>query len=247
LSEAGQQHHHGGHGGHSLHSPGGGDGQSFSQFFDFGGGDSPQHNFLTHLLGLDHDAHGHGGGDGLHGDMAQHMPSHSAGWNSALQSIKLSDVLQGINVTPNFLFIVMFFGFIAWLFVIYWVRHHEPLANSVLGISAAHAPTANADRQLLAKTKFAFPNGTCESMGDIYVPGVPDVAVRPHGLGVASAAASSMPMPAPPVPPVPPPTPQPMPLSMAPTAYSVLPSEGAYMPAFGQPAPVARLKMIVNR
>jgi hypothetical protein len=255
MSEAGH-HHHGGHGGgHAMHAPGG-DGASIAQIFGLdgggldGGSHGTHHNFLTHLLGLDHDAHGHGGGEhGAHGEMAQHMPSHSAGWNSALQSVKLSDALQGINVTPNFLFILMFFGFICWLFVIYWVRHHEPLANGVLGTAAAHSATEAADRRILAGTKYAFPNRTCEAMGDIYVP-MP-AGARP--LSDAPSTLSSMPLPTPPLPPMPSPDPKPMPLS-----YAGLPAPGIYAASFGQPqagaymvpeqhASGARMKMIVNR
>jgi hypothetical protein len=259
MSEAGQQHHqhgHGGHGGHAMHSPGGGDGQSLAQLLGLGGdGAAPQHNFLSHLLGLDHDAHVHGGG---HGDMGG-GPSHSAGWNSALQSVKLSDALEGIKVTPNMLFICMFFCFIAWLGVIYWVRHHEPLANSVLGTAAAHCATSAADRQILAGTKYAFPGRTCAEMGDIYVPGSSPPA---PSSGSAEAqpdrshlAFSAMPLPVPPIPAPPFPEPKPVPLS----GNSVLPQPGPYMPVFGQPVQTnaffvpepessgTRLKVIVNR
>lgn len=248
MSEAGQQ-HHGGHGGHAVHSPGGGDG-GFGNFLDMGGGDGHHHNFLSHLLGLDHDAHSHHGG---HAGAEGLAPSQSTGWNSALQSLKLSDALQGINVTPNFLFILLFLGFFSWLFVIYWVRHHEPLANSVLGVAAARSATAAEDRRLIAGTKYAFPTRTCPSMGDIYVPGVPEVTSLPqHG---AVVAAESVKLPTPPVPPIPAPNPEPMPLA---SSYGVLPGPGAYSPQFGQPAPHAfyvpqaiggssRVKMIVNR
>ncbi|HEY9789385.1 MAG TPA: hypothetical protein V6D22_03230 [Candidatus Obscuribacterales bacterium] len=255
MSEAGQHHQHG-HGGQAMHSPGsGGDGQSLGQLLGLGGdGGAPQHNFLSHLLGLDHDAHVHGGG---HGDMGG-APSQSAGWNSALQSVKLSDALEGIRVTPNMLFICMFCCFIAWLGVIYWVRHHEPLANSVLGTAAAHCATSAADRQILAGTKYAFPTRTCEEMGDIYVP-----SPAPALAGSAEAhpdhsrlAFSAVPLPAPPAPAPPFPEPKPVPLAGN-TAFS---QPGSYMPVFSQqrvqsnaffvPEPESagtRLKMIVNR
>jgi hypothetical protein len=275
MSEAGQQHH----GGHSLHVPGGsgGEGQSFAQLLGVGADGQGSHNFLSHLLGLDHDAHGHAGG--LHGgDGASATPSQSTGWNSALQSVKISDALQGINVTPGFLFILLFLGFICWLYVIYWVRHHEPLANSVLGVGAPMTRMSQVDRQLLNGTKYAFPQHTTNETGDIYVPGVPESPVPSLSLSLDKAgsvqAAPLMPMPAPPIPPQPAPPPQPTPLSgnqaylsrparmqfaaQAPSGYGVLPAPGVYVPSFGQPAAQSaylapldasgsRLRMFVNR
>jgi hypothetical protein len=147
--------------------------------------------------------------------------------------MKLSDVLQGINVTPNFLFLLLFLGFTAWLGVVYWVRHHEPLANHVLGTGngAAQSASAIADRRLVAGIKKTLPIRTSHETGEFYVP-------IPHGneiihsghygspahyaaLGQHSGpsaaygqthASGQMPLPSPPVPPTPSPQPQPTPL-----------------------------------
>jgi hypothetical protein len=241
MSEHGH-HHHGGHSGHGAVQAGsGGDTNSLAQALGLGPGHNHGHNFLSHLLGLDHDHHAHG----QHG---QQM-----GWSSALQALKLSDAFQGINVTPNFLFILLFVGLLSWLYVIYWIRHHEPLANSVLGTAAAQSRTAAADRQLVAGIKYALPFRTSASTGDFYVPSPGAAQAEPQTAGLSSIN----PMPAPPVPPQP--MPQPTPLG---TSDLQLGAGGiaAYAPSFAQPGlahnaymvPVqaaagTRVKMIVNR
>jgi hypothetical protein len=255
----------------AVHAPGGsgGDGQSLGQLLGMDGGQGA-HSSLSQALGLDQNGHGHAGG--MHGG-ADGAPSQSSGWNSALQSVTLSDALQGLYITPNQLHLLLFLGFIGWLFVIYWIRHHEPLANDVLGMRAVSAQMTAQDRQLLAGTKYAFPESTNSETGDIYVPGVQDVQLPPFAASLdkpgSVQAAPRMPLPAPPVPPMPAPEPQPTPLSAAPvqqmttqapaqSGYGVLPAPGVYVPSFGQPsgqsaflAPAAaagsRPKMIVNR
>lgn len=126
---------------------------------------------ISHLLGLDH------------------AQSSSAGTNSHVlaffKSIKLSDLFQGVKFTPTFMFFLLFFGFFLWIFVIYWVRHHEPLANQVLGSSKADAQKALADRRLVNGIKNAFPVQTSSSTGEIYVPGVAPVPPQQVQVNVA--------------------------------------------------------------
>ncbi len=102
-----------------------------------------------------HDA---GGEHGMQtGHEGQGNASTTAAWNSSFRSVKLSDMLQGINITPNFMLAMLFLGFTSWLFVVYWIRHNEPLANQVLGTPTAGAPTSHADRRIVAGAKFALP------------------------------------------------------------------------------------------
>lgn len=192
------QHHN--QGGHGVQAGGGGDAQSFGQILGVEHGSHGQ-NFLASLLGLDHNSHNHGahgqhGGGGEAQAQVHHLPSQSAGWNSALQAVKLTDALQGINVTPNFLFLCLFAGFTVWLGVIYWIRHHEPLANTVLGTHTSHSSTAAADRRIIDGTKKASGFRSSIHSGEIYLPG--------------SANAEVAPMQPPPVPPTPYPLPQPI-------------------------------------
>lgn len=115
--------------------------------------------FISHLLGLDHEQQS--------GNSS--LPKAS----SVLKGVKLSDFFQGVKITPNFMFFLLFLGFFLWIFVIYWVRHHEPLANQVLGPSKAHAHKAALDRKLVAGIKNAFPVQTSATTGEVYVPGSP--------------------------------------------------------------------------
>lgn len=191
------------HGGH-----GGGEASGFSQNMGSHG-----HNFVNHLFGLDHEAHGHGapghpapghggpvhpghqGNHGGHGAVTH--PSQMIGWSSALQALNLSNWLQGIAVTPNFLFLLLFGFLIFWLFVVYWIRHNEPLANQVLGSTGAcQSRQAFADRHLLGGIKEAFPVKTTSTTGEVYVPNQPPLhqhaqfGMPEHHYGAGASAAA---------------------------------------------------------
>ena len=103
------------------------------------------------------------------------MPSQSTIWSTALQGIKLTDALRGIRVSPNFLFFVLFCGMFFWLFVVYFIRHHEPFANQVLGTGAARSASASQDRQIVAGVREAFPVRMSANTGSVYVPNTPEV------------------------------------------------------------------------
>jgi hypothetical protein len=112
-----------------------------------------QNGFLAHLFGVENK-----------------RPTGTVTWQHTLQALNMTNLLQGIKITPNFLFLLLFAGLVGWLFIIYWIRHNEPFANSVLGTHYAPAPTAHVDRQLVAGTKEALPFRTSQTTGDIYVP-----------------------------------------------------------------------------
>lgn len=124
------------------------------------------HDAASFQGGHDHGGFGadHHGADGMGG------PSHTAIWNPGVKGVKLSDMMQGINVTPNFMLAMLFIGMTAWLFVIYWIRHNEPLANQVLGSPTAGAPTASADRHIVAGARNALPIRTSQTSGTFYTP-----------------------------------------------------------------------------
>lgn len=148
---------------------------------DHGGHDhshhGAKHNFISHLLGLDKEAHMHEHGG--HEQGQGQPPSQSSIWTSALQGIKLTDALRGIQVTPNFLWLMLFLGFFGWLFVVYWIRHHEPLANQVLGTGTAHSSTGHDDRRMIAGIREAYPLRTAGNTGTVYVPNAPPVTPAP--------------------------------------------------------------------
>jgi len=159
---------------------GGGDSIGGDGGIDHGGHDHASHgishghgqggnSFLAQILGLDQQDHAHlahHGGEGAEGQ----APSQTPAWNSALQGLKLENLIAGINITPNFLLFALFASFVGWLGVIYWIRHHEPFANLVLGSSAAYAPTVGADRVLINDCRQAAPLKTSAQSGIVYVP-----------------------------------------------------------------------------
>lgn len=83
-----------------------------------------------------------------------------------------------------FLFYVMC---IFWLFIVYWIRHHEPLANSVLGRGAAKYETAAADRRIIDNCRDATPIRTSQSQA-YYAP-MPNQFHDPNAQKAIAAAA----------------------------------------------------------
>lgn len=187
-------HDHGhdhGHGGQHHH---GGEGLSLSSILGLND-HHHGHNFLSHLLGLDHDSHHHHHGQEGAGTADQHEHGHQQPhitaqpiWSSALQSMKLSNALQGIVITPSVWLLLLFTGFVAWLFVIYWIRHHEPLINAVIGTGAAQSATAGYDRKMMAGIKDAFPVRT---RGELYCPSPPPIQAPNAELGPGAAAGTA--------------------------------------------------------
>jgi hypothetical protein len=155
------------HGGHTQH--GGGESAGFSGTHHHGG---ENHGFLSHLLGTDHDHSGHAhSGHHHHHAGEQPGPSGSPSWNSALQGLKLTDALQGINVTPNTMLLFMFIAFFGWLYVVYFVRHHQPLNSGVISTNgAAYSATAHMDRHIVGNIKHAYPVRTGPHSGEVYTP-----------------------------------------------------------------------------
>ncbi len=187
VGDFGLDHDHHGEHGHGDH----GHGDHFGD--DHGGGDHDQDHdhhqnngnslkgLIARLLGLDKDASALGGGEagseaGSHsgGDHGA-PPSQSVMYSSVLAGISLSEAFKGIRVTPNFLYLCLFSGFTLWLFVVYWIRHNEPMANQVLGTGAVNTRTTIDDRRLLNSVKDAMPFRTSSTFGDIYTPNVPHV------------------------------------------------------------------------
>jgi len=74
-----------------------------------------------------------------------------------MENISWSTFFAGLKVNTGIRFVVVFSTFICWLYVVYWVRHHEPFANQAVGISAPHSATTAADRSLIARVIKVFP------------------------------------------------------------------------------------------
>jgi hypothetical protein len=214
-------------------------------------------NLVSQLFGLNEEAGANGSFGGGAGQIPASAPTKRPTFNGSYRKLKLSDAFTGINITHNFLFLVLFLGFTFWLFVVYWVRHHEPLANDVLGVGSAYSKTADADRRLMAQIKRTLPVHTSSETGNFYVP-------IPQGNGQFAASGdfaasngaaygapqSAMPLPPPPLPAPPSPTPpSPTPLSYY-APYGNMTAPSAQPQAYLTPvrdASCTRVKMIVTR
>lgn len=170
-------HDHGGHD-HAHHDHGHDRGHGNQHGHSHGG---EKHNFISHLLGLDGEAH-EGGGEGAAeaGGQEGQNPSQTAIWNNVVHS--MGSIFKGVRITGNFLFLCLFIGFFSWLFVLYWIRHHEPLANQVLGTGAAQSATAHADRRIIRGAREAMPLKTSDNFGQFYVPNSPPAGAAPMPL-----------------------------------------------------------------
>jgi len=84
--------------------------------------------------------------------------------------IKLAELAKGIKITPNFLLAMAFLAFTAWLFVVYWIRRHEPLANQVLGQPRPVAPTARQDLVMMGNSRNALPIKTAPNHNGFFAP-----------------------------------------------------------------------------
>ena len=76
---------------------------------------------------------------------------------SNLQNISWSTLFEGLKINSGVRFVVVFTAFISWLYVIYWIRHHEPFSNQVIGVSAPRTSTSDADRSILGRITKVFP------------------------------------------------------------------------------------------
>lgn len=207
VSDFGFDHDHHGEHGHGDH----GHGDHFGD--DHGGGDHDQDHdhhqnsgsslkgLIARLLGLDKDASALGGAEagseaGSHsGSDHGAPPSQSVMYSSVLAGISLSEAFRGIRVTPNFLYLCLFAGFTLWLFVVYWIRHNEPMANQVLGTGAVNTRHTMDDRRLLNSVKDAMPFRTSSTFGDIYTPNVRHVPpVEPLDQMLMQRASNARPL-----------------------------------------------------
>ncbi len=92
---------------------------------------------------------------------------------SYLDGYKFEHLTEGLRINNGTRFAVLFIAFFGWLYIVYWVRHHEPLLQQSLGISATVAPTSAQDKSIVASIKNAFPFKPSADFGKIYVPSPP--------------------------------------------------------------------------
>ncbi len=159
------------HGGQSSQGHGGAYAGHSGQFGHYAGTPhqpvhGPFSGLVSHLLGLDHHHPAAHSGEGT-----DHTPQASISWTSPWQGLKFSDVLQGINITTNSLFLILFLFFGIWLFVVYFVRHNEPLAAQVLGGErGAYITVSPTDQLLIEGVHKALPVRTSAAIAGEYTP-----------------------------------------------------------------------------
>lgn len=99
------------------------------------------------------DASDHGIHDGHHGHASPgfaNSANNTFTWSSVMkQGLNWSNLTSGMRVTPNMLFLGLFVGMGVWLFVVYSIRHNDPLARQSAmhqAIRSDHPDAALVDR-----------------------------------------------------------------------------------------------------
>ncbi len=124
-----------------------------------------------------------GGNGGYHGE-GGNLFHYAVGDNynplgSYSDIYKLEHLTEGLRINNGIRFAILFIAFAGWLYIVYWLRHHEPLLRQSIGMNAAAAPTANQDKSIVASIKNAFPLKTSAEFGSIYVPSPQPVSNTP--------------------------------------------------------------------
>ncbi len=136
---------------------------------------------------MSHDGGSTGHSAGHTGDQAAHFGDFSTAdiLGSDVENISWSTLFQGLKVNTGIRFFVVFTAFASWLYVIYWIRHHEPFSNQVIGVSAPRSRTTDADRTILAGIKRVFPFQTpAIASGSFYTPVPGNTAPPPNNNGL---------------------------------------------------------------
>lgn len=113
------------------------------------------HSFWSHIFSFEHVARPHQPPPAT----PPAPPTQTAVWLSALKSMKLSSLFEGLDATPNFKFLALMAAFLGWLFVVYWVRQYE-LVNTTKVSSTPPIFTIEQiqpDRVLVNRLKMAYP------------------------------------------------------------------------------------------
>ncbi len=110
--------------------------------------------------------HGDGGGGTFHyavGDNYNPLGSYS-------DIYKMDYLTEGLKMNHGIRFAILFIAFAGWLYIVYWIRHHDPLKTQAIGVSTVAAPTASQDKSIVSSVRNAFPLKTSQDFGSLYVP-----------------------------------------------------------------------------
>jgi hypothetical protein len=128
-------------------------------------------NIVLQLLG--NDTHNHNDGLSLHSNGQQRrIPSQFSIWMSALQHMRFSKALEGIHVSNNAGLLILFLSMGVWLFVVYAIRHHDPLAKQITtGARRVLSAPRQVDERVVSNIRGALPVRMTPESGNFYVPG----------------------------------------------------------------------------
>ncbi len=148
--------HHGGHH-HSSHTSHG-DGSSV---LSHSGANTPgHHSILAQLLGINQHHHiMHAQSTNPHG-----LPL------GVLPGFRFGLLLEGVKLSPGFLYFILFSFLIGYLFFIHWLRHHDPLAKQVIQIHN-QASINPLDSSIVSGIQEAYPIKNQSGGTTIYTPG----------------------------------------------------------------------------
>jgi len=120
--------------------------------------------FFLHLLGMDE--HFQEESPVKHG-----RPSRFSIWVGTLKHMKLSQLLEGIQLSVNFQFFLLFVGFTIWLFVIYTIRQQESLEAQVFDnyMGRRASPSKMIDQQLVSHMRGAIPLQTTRNASSLFL------------------------------------------------------------------------------
>jgi hypothetical protein len=79
-------------------------------------------------------------------------------------------LIDGLRISNGVRFAILFIAFFGWLYVVYWLRHHEPPLNQSADMSSVPSSSAKQDGSMMASIRNAFPFKTSEDSGKLYVP-----------------------------------------------------------------------------
>lgn len=121
------------------------------------------------------------------GDNASGIPSQATVWLSALKSLQLSNLFEGLAFTPNFKGFALLAGFAGWLFVIQYVKDHDQGPNKLVSHPATNfGVPAPVDQALVGGTRGAYPFGNSAAPGPLLEQ--PPAPISAGGPGQAMSA-----------------------------------------------------------
>lgn len=107
------------------------------------------------------------------------VPSQVTVWLTALKSLQLANLFEGLSFTPNFKGFALLAGFAGWLFVVQYVKDHDQGPNKLVshpvpqfGTSGLSAPPGqnvppHVDQALVGGTRGAYPFGVSAAPGPL--------------------------------------------------------------------------------